>query len=290
MFGILIVAYLFLGGAASGAFFVMAFWSLAFHRRGATHPHRLHSAFKALLARVYTIALIALIASAACLVWDLLYPERALLIFLRPRPTLLTFGAFALAVLMLIGLALTIANVFDTRLIGGRARKFLEILAIPVSLAVMLYTGLFLASNASIPFWNTPWLTVLFLLSSLSAGVSAVLLIDYFVQGQTILLRAAKPLQRLHLICLAPEGAALAGFIHAAIASPGAGKSLALLTQPDMLATGIVGVAVMGIILPFLLESYALTRKECRTIPFSDVICLIGSFCLRYCIIMCGAH
>lgn len=290
MFSTLIVAYLFLGGAASGAFFVMASWSLAFHRRGITHPHRLHSAFKALLARVYAIALITLIASATCLVWDLLYPERALLIFLRPRPTLLTFGAFALAALMLIGLALTIANVFDTRLIGGRARKLLEVLTIPASLAVMLYTGLFLASNASIPFWSTPWLTVLFLLSSLSAGVSGVLLIDYFVQGQTILLRATKPLQRLHLVCLALEGGALAGFIHSAIVNPEAGKSLALLAQPDMLATGIVGVAAMGIVFPFLLESYALTRKECRAIPFSDVICLIGSFCLRYCIIMCGAH
>lgn len=290
MFDTLIIAYLFLGGAAGGAYFVMAAWSLVFHRRDAEHPHRLHTAFKALLSRVYAIALIALVVSAACLVWDLLHPQRALLIFLRPRPTLLTFGAYALALLMALGLALALANVFDLRIIGGRARKVLEALTIPTSLAVMLYTGMFLASNASVPFWNTPWLTALLLLSSLSSGVSAVLLIDYFTQGQTLLLRAAKPLQKLHMGSLALEAAALAGFLHAGFSNPDAHKSIALLMQPDMLPVGIVGVVLFGIILPFLLEGYALTRKECRTIPFSDVICLIGSFCLRWCVIMCGVH
>jgi len=290
MYGMLIVAYLFLGGAAGGAYFVMATWSLAFHRRSASHSQRLNDAFKALLKRAYLVAFIALVASMACLVWDLLYPERALLIFLRPRPTLLTFGAFALAIQTLIGLGLALANVFDLRSIGGRARKILEALTVPTSFAVMLYTGLFLASNVSIPFWNTPWLAALFLLSSLSAGVSTVLLIDYFTQGQTLLLRAAKPLQRAHLACLALEAGALAGFVHAALSNPDAIKSLAILAQPDMLATATVGVVLMGIIAPFLLETYALTRKECRIIPFSDVICLIGSFCLRWCIIMCGVH
>ena len=290
VFGELIVAYLFLGGAAGGAYLVMAAWSLAFHRRRSEHPHRLRVAFKSLLRRVYAIALIAIVGSAACLVWDLVYPERALLVFLRPRPTLLTFGAYALAVQMLLGLALALANVFDLRIIGGRARKALEALSIPASLAVMLYTGLFLASNASVPFWNTPWLAILFLLSSLSAGISAVLLIDYFVQGQTLLLRAAKPLQKVHMACLALEAAVLAAFLRAGLSNPDAGKSIALRTQPDMLSVGVVGAALFGIVVPFLLEGYALTRKECRTIPFSDVVCLIGGFCLRWCVIMCGVH
>ena len=290
MFGELIVAYLFLGGAAGGAYLVMAAWSLVFHRKGSEHPHRLKLAFKSLLKRVYAVAFAALVIAAGCLVFDLLYPERALLVFLRPRPTLLTFGAYAIAAQLAIGLALALANIFDLRIFGGRARKSLEIITIPISFAVMLYTGLFLASNASIPFWNTPWLAALFLLSSLSAGVSAVLLIDYFVQGQTLLLRAAKPLQRLHMACLTFEAAALAGFVHAGFANPDASKSIALLMQPDMLSVGVVGVGLFGIAIPFLLEGYALTRKECRTIPFSDVVCLISGFCLRWCVIMCGVH
>lgn len=284
------IAYLFLGGAAGGTYFVMAAWSIAFHRRGVERPHRLRMAFKALLGRAYSIALIMLISSMVCLVCDLIYPERALLIFQRPRPALLTFGAFALAAQMAVGLALALANVFDLKVISGRARRALEAVTLPLSFCIMFYTGLFLASNASIPFWNTPWLAVLFLLSSLSSGISAVLLIDYFTQGQTLLLRAAKPLQKLHAACLTLEAASLALFLQAGLANPDAQKSIALLSRPDMLSTGSMGVVVFGIILPLLMECYSLTRKEYRAIPFSDVICLIGSFCLRWCVIMCGVH
>lgn len=290
MYGPSVIAYLFLGGAAGGAYFVMAAWSLIFHRRDATHPHRLRAAFKLLLKYSYAITLLVLIAAGVCLIADLIYPERALLIFLMPRPTLLTFGAYALASQIAVGTLLFLANGFDLRIINGRMRKVLEIVTLVLSLCIMLYTGLFLAANSSVPFWNSLWLAALFLFSSLSSGVSLVLLIDYFTQGQTLLLRAAKPLQRLHMGCLVLEALSLALFLHAAASNPDAADSLALLLQPDLLSIGIVGVMLFGIVLPFLLEGYSLTRKESRTIPFSDVTCLIGGFCLRWCAIMGGVH
>lgn len=46
----------------------------------------------------------------------------------------------------------------------------------------------------------------------------------------------------------------------------------------------------MGLVVPLALETYALTQKSWRAIPVSDVICLIGGFCLRWCLIMGGAH
>lgn len=290
MYGLLAIAYLFLGGAAGGSCLVMAAWSLAFHRRGRQHNHRTRSAFDALLSKVYGIMTFALIGAVLCLVYDLGIPDRALLVLLRPHPTILTFGAFILSGQVAVTALLAAANVFNMHVIGRRARKALEVIAVPLSLATMLYTGVFLASNVSIPFWNTPWLVALFFLSSLSSGISAVLLIDYFTQGQTLLLRAAKPLQKLHLACLVAEAAALALFLRAGALNHSASKSLALLAEPNMLSVGIVGVIVFGIALPFLLESYSLTRRDCRTIPFSDVVCLIGSFCLRWCVIMCGVH
>lgn len=290
LFDIAVIAYLFFGGAAGGVYFTMAIWSLSFHRKDARHSHNLRQAFKTLLSRTYAIALVLLAVSMACLMGDLLYPERALLIFLRPHASLLTFGAFSLAAQLLVGLVLAIANAFDVKAISGKARKHLEAASVFLSAAIMTYTGLFLASHASVPFWNTPWLVALFLFSSLSSGLSVVLLAECFAQGQSILLRSAKPLQKIHLACLAFEAASLALFLQNSFSNPHAANSIALLTEPNMLATGTVGVVAFGIVVPFLLEAYSLTRKECRAIPFSDVICLIGGFLLRYCIIMCGAH
>ena len=290
MFGTLIIAYLLLGGAAGGAFFVMSAWSLGFYRAALAKPARQRRAFKALQARVYVVSLIVLATSIACLLWDLEYPERALLLFTRPRPTVLTFGAYVLATQFALGAALALANALDLASIGGRARKVLEALCCACSVAVMAYTGVFLASNAAVSVWNTWTLVGVFLFSSLSSGVSLTLLIDYFIHDQTLLLRAAKPLQRCHLACLAAEAAFIAAFVASMLANPATSKSVALLLSPDVLPVAVIGVCGFGIAAPFVLESYALTTKESRAIPVSDAVCLFGSLCLRWCVIVCGVH
>lgn len=126
--------------------------------------------------------------------------------------------------------------------------------------------------------------------SSLSCGLSVALLSDWFIQGTTLLLRAAKPLQVFHLACLAAEAVFLGLFAHAAFENPSAASALDLLVSPSMLPVAVVGIAGMGIVVPAILETYSVTRKECRAIPVSDAICLMGGLCLRYCVIACGAH
>jgi formate-dependent nitrite reductase membrane component NrfD len=228
--------------------------------------------------------------SILCLLWDLGQPERALSLFLRPHFTVLTFGSYALMFEALIVLLLIAANRFDISAINGTVRKVFEYLCCVASCAVMIYTGVFLATNISVPFWNTWTLVALFFFSSLSAGVSLVLLIDYFVKDQTLLLRAARPLQKAHVSFLLLELLSLAGFVAIAYLNPLASKSIALLQQPDMFAVAIIGVVGMGILVPLFLESYNLKTKPYRTIPVSDVICLLGGLCLRYVIIQCGVH
>lgn len=289
MLGSLVILYLFLGGAAGGALLVMSAWSLTCYRDG-NRTHRFRQAFKSLQKAVYVVATLMLACSALCLVWDLWYPERALFMFTRARPTVLTFGAFVLAATGLIGLALALSNLMNLRLIGGRARKALEALCCPLALSVMLYAGVLLANNASVPFWNTWTLVPLFFFSSLSSGISAVLLIDYFMQHQTLLLKAAKPLQRVHLACLALEALFLFLFVVHAFETPRAAESVALLLEQSMLSTAIVGVLGLGLLVPFMLELYSLRRTACRTIPVSDVVCLMGCLFLRYVIAMCGVH
>jgi formate-dependent nitrite reductase membrane component NrfD len=131
---------------------------------------------------------------------------------------------------------------------------------------------------------------VLFLFSALSAGISVVLLVDYFIKDQTLLLRAARPLQRVHIAFLLAEALSLGGFLTIGFLSPAAYKSIALLMSPSMISTTAIGVIGMGILVPLLLETYTLRAKEYRTIPVSDAVCLLGGLCLRYVIILCGVH
>lgn len=288
MFGPLLIMYLFLGGVAAGAFFVTACWSLAFDRPGAWHDARTRRTFGALRRRCHLVSLLVLIAAVLCLLWDLGMPERALLLFLAPHLTFVTLGSYALAALLLAGVFLVAGDALGRPLAHGRPRRVLEAASAMLSCVVMAYTGAFLASG-TVPLWSTPVLVALFTLSSLSGGLSAVMLVDRFTQGRTVLLRSVRPLQAAHVACLTAEALALGLFLLAALGNPDAARSVARLLEPAMLANLAVGAVGLGIAAPLAAETWSLTLKEARAVPGADALCLVGGFMLRYCIIIGGA-
>jgi formate-dependent nitrite reductase membrane component NrfD len=290
LYGTLVIAYLFLGGAAGGAFLVTAVWSLALHRKPLGRSHALRREFRVLRGRSYAIAALALASSMLCLLWDLDYPERALLIFTSARPTVLTFGACALSALLGVGALLALANLLHLRIFSGRIKHILDSACALLAAAVMGYTGVFLYSNIGIAFWHSLALIGLFFCSALSSGLSLVMLIDYFSRGEAPHVNAVRSLQKWHLACLAAELAFLVIFLLAAKANPAAAPSLALLLSDAIFPTALIGVLGFGIALPFALETYALLCKEQRSLPVSDFVCLIGALCLRWTVIVCGVH
>ena len=290
MYGTLVIAYLFLGGAAGGTFLVAATWSLALHRSCPYRSALVRRDFRILRGRMYALATAILAAAMLCLLWDLDYPERALMVFRAARPTVLTFGACVLAGQLAVGLLLVLANLFHFRVFSGALKRILEIICVALAAAVMGYTGVFLYSNVGISFWHTPLLIGLFFCSSLSSGLSIAMLVDYFSQGETKLIHAVRPLQKCHLACLAVELAFMIAYVTWVAATPQVGSALSQLTSPYMLPTALIGAVGFGVALPAALESYALLRKEQRAIPVSDFVCLIGALCLRWTVIVCGVH
>lgn len=290
MYGTLIIAYLFLGGASGGTFLVMAVWSLMLHH---FYPHRsalVRRDFRLMRGRIYAIATGMLTAAMLCLLWDLDYPDRALMIFMFARPTVLTFGACVLTSLLAVGVLLVLANLFHIRFFTGAFKRVLEAACAILAAAVMGYTGVFLYSNVGIPLWHSPFLIGLFFCSALSSGLSVVMLVDYFSHAEAKLIHAVWPLQQCHLACLATELAFMVAFVAAAWANPQATEAIAVLLSPDVLSTAVIGAVGFGIAAPAALESYALLRKEQRAIPVSDFVCLIGALCLRWTVIVCGVH
>lgn len=287
MFGTLVIAYLFLGGASSGLLCVTAARGIAFRRLD--HDVRIVRSFGRLTRRCYAIGLALLCLAVACLFWDLGQPERILLVLSRPHATVLTVGMVVIVAEVVVGALLASASFFSLPWSHGLARRALEALCIVASIAMMAYTAVFLI-DLGMPLWNTWTLVGLFLASSLSSGISIMLLVNYLALGSTLLLFTVRPLQKLHVACLVVEAAFLAAFAAAAFANPAAGASIGLLLEPRMLATATVGVIGFGIVAPFALETYSLSRTTHRTIPVSDVLCLCGGLLLRYCIISCGAY
>lgn len=290
LYGPLVIAYLFLGGAAAGGMFVMSAWSLASARSSgiACASLRHAQAFNDLRSRVYPLCFLLLVFAIVMLFWDLEHPDRVLLVFLRPHPTPITFGAWSLSIEAVLA-ALLIVSASGKYLTRGSSRRIIEVLCCVCSLAVMAYTGTFLASTKAVAFWDTWLLMPLFVCSSLSSGLSIMLLVDYLIPDQSLLLRGAKPLQLFHLAVLAAELVFLALFIHAAFVNPAAAASCKTLLSADVFPLACIGVLGFGVFIPAALETYSLLFRSSRTIPVSDALCLCGSLLLRYCIVICAA-
>ncbi|HEX20208.1 MAG TPA: hypothetical protein ENG78_05250 [Acidiferrobacteraceae bacterium] len=57
-----------------------------------------------------------------------------------------------------------------------KLRKTLAWICVPLGISVAVYTGVLLGAMPGRPFWNSPILAMLFLLSSLSTGIAAIML------------------------------------------------------------------------------------------------------------------
>ena len=185
MLGALVVLYLFLGGFGAGILCVTAVWSLVFHRT-MSRSQAQTDAFDGFKARCYGLGFVVLCLAALCLLLDLGRPERFFLLFVRPTFSILSFGSFALLASLLVGGFLVAANVLYVPFVHAPARKVAEVLCVIVSLAMMVYTGVYVACVEAVALWNNVAIPVLFACSSLSSALSALFVAMPFVRGYAI--------------------------------------------------------------------------------------------------------
>lgn len=290
MFGTLVVLYLFLGGFGAGIMLVTAAWSLAFHR-SEHRTQRDTAAFDDLKARCYGVGFVVLCLAALCLLLDLGRPDRMFLLFTRPTPSILSFGSFTLAANLLVALFLAGANLFYVPFVHAPARKAAEVVCVVVSLLMMGYTGVYVGSIEAVALWNNVAIPVLFVLSSLSAGLSYLFIVVPFLRDAALLDGWTQRLHRIHLVVLVLEGVALAAFVGFSWADPFAHASLAVLLGPEELGGWFfVGLVGLGLAVPLAVEAFmALTGRALRLLPV-DALCVMGGLILRFCVVWSGMH
>lgn len=288
MFGMLIVCYLFLGGCGAGLLFVSSIASVAFYANGR------RTAFSTLVFaiaknRCMLMGLALLVISALCLVGDLGRPERIIYLVLQPRWSVITFGAYALASLIFICGVHVVIAVFDFSWAKGVLKQGLEIACAALSLPVMVYTGVFLQSLDAVALWATPLLPILFTLSALSTGLAAFFVVLSLVDRIDGIERIVAKLHFVHGAVLAAELMVLAGFLTVASSNPDAAVSIGLL-RDELFWWLCVGVVGAGLAVPLAGEVLQIVRPRWGGLPLGDILCLVGGFALRYCIVNAGAH
>jgi formate-dependent nitrite reductase membrane component NrfD len=275
-----IVVYFFLGGIAGGAAFLSGLLDL--FGNPLDRP----------MTRIgYVLALVAVAVGGALLIVDLSRPERFWHMVIQSNTMLpmfklyspLSFGIYILmAFTLCVGLA-ALAALGDWRVLPrafsrlgeGTIGKLLALGSVLTGTALAGYTGLVLTTSNR-PLWgNTAWMSLLFLLSGISAGSAAMILFGRR-RGHPGTVRWLETMEQYssigEIIVLAIMAATLWSIVQVVW-----GGMWAVIM--------IVGVVLLGILVPLLL--YRRPRAlGTATVPIAAVLVLLGVFLLRTVVIL----
>ena len=300
-FSELIAVYLFLGGAAAGAFALVAFADVAgrvWNRsRARAESTSLRSSFASIPEStrryvqtfVYGAGLVSILVGVLCLVADLGRPEAFYYLFLYPTGSLVSVGAFALAILS-ICLAIALSDAL-LRLppVTRKLVSVVKLAGMPVAFVVMVYTALLLRSVIAVKVWQSPWLPVLFVASALSCGCAVVMLAACACED-------VRAMRLWHRLLIPADVAFIVIESLAAIALLVSAKNIDLAAFASLVDGALsipfwVGFVACGIVLPLIVEMILLFASRdvlASTAAVLAVLVLVGGLFLRISIVACG--
>ncbi|MCD8316180.1 MAG: polysulfide reductase NrfD, partial [Eggerthellaceae bacterium] len=178
----IIATYLFLAGLGGGAFIASAFlkWK---------HPQAKKSIRAGRL-----IAPIVVIIGVVLLMFDakagFQNPMRFALLFSNVG-SVMTWGVVFLTLFIVVTIIVAIID-----LAKRNVPKWLDVVGVILSLCVAIYTGCLLGVCKAFPLWNNPMLPILFMVSAVSSGMAAVLLVSDLISKEEF--NGSEKLKKFH--------------------------------------------------------------------------------------------
>ena len=236
------------------------------------------------------------------LLWlDLGHRMRFPYAFLRPQESWISIGAWLLTLFFILAAFQWLKQFFnrDNQPGTDKAAGWVWGLGIILALLTAIYTGILLDVVQTIPFWNTAILPMLFLISALSTGIGAVLLVAVILkksreavqsntEGFHFLAKVDGILVLLEIACLA--------FYLIIMAKSGvaASASTHMITSGSLAAAFWLGVVVIGLLIPFILEFKSFKANAAKLnvtqTAVTGICLLLGGLALRYIILAAGIY
>jgi polysulfide reductase chain C len=293
VWGPLVAWYLFLAGAGAGAYLVGVVADYLGERyRPLVKPG------------IYLGAPLVAIGSVL-LLFDLGAPLRFWRGFLRPGSSMMSVGIIVISVFIVLGAIHIVTLLFPRLKISQRTLRWLGGINGLFALATAIYTGLLLGVVKAVPFWNTPMLPLLFLVSALSTGMGAVVLVvglRRWVTPAAVEAEGEQVTESVHALSRTDIPLVVAEllvlffllFIMAASRSTAA-ESARYLVAGGYAVAFWLGVVVVGLLVPVTLEAWSLTRKPGLSLArlldlgvVSGFCLLVGGLILRYAVVAAG--
>lgn len=279
----LATGYLFLGGSGAGALFVLC--GVEFLRTVHSNAANLPVIPIELLRRSWAACLLCLCLGVLFLIFDLENFEAAIYLLITPQPAALTVGAFFLPAAIACAVAFLVLSSVE----GVSATKLpVRLLAVAGAICatvVMSYTGVLLQSMASVLAWQTPLVSILFVLSSLSCGVALVLGSVSFVEARTPLVGLISRLIHIDSALMILEMLSLIIFVVTGLQNPGSTDAMQALIGGSLAPAFWIGLVGVGLLIPFAMEQIAAFSSHRHQLLFIAAAVLIGGLAMRCCVV-----
>ena len=185
-------------------------------------------------------------------------------------------------------------------------RKAMAWIGVPLGIAVAVYTGILLGAMPARPFWNSPILALLFLVSSISTGVAVILLAHALLHRRVVTPETASDynesgylLTASDVLLIGFELMVIFLFVMFAHLTVGAVKEAVSVILPggSLMTLFWLWFVAIGLVIPALIElRYVIPRllyhrrfAAPRAVEFVvPVIVLVGGFMLRYVVVVAG--
>lgn len=152
---------------------------------------------------------------------------------------------------------------------------------IVLSLLVSIYTGLLLGYT-SIPFWNTPILPILFLASSVSTGISAIVLITVHVLGGMASAKEVSWLLNIDVAVILGEMVVVTLYFYGMKLITVARVSVMKIIFGALAPLFWIGFVLIGLVIPMMSAFFS------GGTFFSSLCGLTGGYLLRYVVLRGG--
>jgi polysulfide reductase chain C len=271
VFGWKVIAYLFLAGVGGGAAAVGA----AFHL---IHPDAVLITWTSVIVGAPLV-----IVGCVLLFFDLGRPQAAFRALSRPNQAWIARGTIILTAFIVLEAIQFAWWIWPFRVLGSGSSlfTFLNVLGGIFGVLTVLYTGFLFDTTRSIPFWSTPILPLLFLVSGVSTGILALIFILLLsgipVDGEIGLM------SQIDLFLILFEALILFFYLHGMHEVTAARASVRRLVKGDLSSPFWGGVVLIGLVVPFLLEVFL--ADMVFTILLACLCGLVGGIYVRYVVV-----
>lgn len=297
MFSDLIVLYLFLGGVGAGSLVVFSSveavksaFALSGRREAPLWEAEVVCLPDQFLEYAWPVAWACVSVGILCLALDLGRPERLLEFVLAPRLSTMTVGAYSLVASFACSGFFALRTLFDGLPSHPGMRLGFAVVGIASGAAMALYTGVLLQSSAAILFWQSPFLPVLFLLSSLSCGMAVSLGALAFTRSRRPVEEQARLMADVDSVLIVLEAVVLAVLLAHAVMFGGAGASVEALLSGDLSGAFWAGLVVIGLAMPLAVERSVPARNFRPQLLWAAGCLLIGGLTLRWLVVSAAAY